>query len=132
MTAKVVAYAKKKDKWELIQEIDINRAGFNGGNGAAEIKLSPDGKFVYASNRGDANVITAFKVLKDRKLIVVDTYNVGGKGPRNFNFSPDSQSILVGNQYTDNITLFKRDVATGSLQKLESDVNIFSPVCIVF
>ncbi|MGJ1287265.1 lactonase family protein [Sphingobacterium spiritivorum] len=132
MTAKVVAYAKKKDKWELIQEIDINRAGFSGGNGAAEIKLSPDGKFVYASNRGDANVITAFKVLKDRTLIVVDTYNVGGKGPRNFNFSPDGQSILVGNQYTDNITLFKRDIATGSLQKLESDINIFSPVCIVF
>ena len=57
---------------------------------------------------------------------------MGGKGPRNFNLSPDGQSILVGNQYTDNITLFKRNIATGSLHKLESDINIFSPVCIVF
>ncbi|QQT27130.1 lactonase family protein [Sphingobacterium spiritivorum] len=132
MTAKVVAYAKKKDKWEVIQEVDINRAGFTGGNGAADIKLSPDGKFVYATNRGDANVITAYKVLKDGKLIVVDTYNVGGKGPRNFNFSPDGQSILIGNQSTDNVTLFKRNIAKGSLQKVEPDLNIFSPVCIVF
>src|SRR5690606_7077021 len=52
MTANVMVYRRQNDRLEAIQEVEMNEEGFSGKNGAADIKLSPDGKFLYASNRG--------------------------------------------------------------------------------
>ncbi|WP_270088450.1 lactonase family protein [Sphingobacterium sp. SYP-B4668] len=132
MTAKVVVYQKEADNWKQLQEITINRTGFQGKDGAADIKLSPDGHFLYASNRVDANVISAYQVKADGTLVLLDTYDVKGKGPRNFNFSPNGKLLLVANQLTDNVTVFQRDTKSGKLKDVLSTLNVFSPVCIVF
>lgn len=101
-------------------------------NGAADIHLSPDGKFLYATNRGEANDITCFKVEKNGKITKKSSYSTGGNAPRNFAISPDGKFLFIGNQKTDNITIFSRKQCNGKLKKLNQDVSIGAPVCLLF
>lgn len=82
---------------------------------AAEIRLSHDGKFVYVSNRGDANNLSVFKVEPDGDLSLIQQVSTGGRTPRNFNLSLDNRFLLVANQDSNEIRIFQRDVATGQL-----------------
>jgi len=132
LTGEVAHYQNKGGKWELQQSLSMNEDGFAGENGAAEIKLSADGKFVYATNRGDANSITVFEVLKGGALQKKVVYSTKGEGPRNFNFSPDGKYILVANQGSHNIVVFERDAKTGELRDIEKEIQVPTPVCIVF
>src|SRR5690606_21933211 len=101
--------------WVISDTVSINKDDFEGENGAAEIKLSPDGRFLYASNRGEANSIAHFAVDKDGTLNQLNVIPTGGEGPRNFNITPDGRYLLVANQNSDNITVFQRDLETGTL-----------------
>ncbi|SMG49474.1 lactonase family protein [Sphingobacterium psychroaquaticum] len=132
MSAEVVHYRKDGHKWELLTVSSINADDFKGENGAAEIKLSKDGKFLYASNRGEANSIALFSVDKGGELKRVNVYSTKGKGPRNFNLSPDEKYLLVANQYTNNIVIFPRNAATGELSDETREIRVASPVCIAF
>lgn len=132
MTAQIAHYAKDGKTWKLQDSISINDDAFDGKNGAAEIKFSPDHKFIYASNRGDANSIALFQVDKSGALKKSKVYPTNGKEPRNFNISPDGRFLLVANQSTDDITVFERDLATGELKDTEKSIAVSTPVCIVF
>lgn len=90
-------------------------------NGAAAIRISRDGRFVYVTNRGE-NSIVVFKVLKDYTLEKIQDISSAGEFPRDFNFSRDQQYLIVANQNTNNLTLFKRDPNTGKLRMLQKDV----------
>jgi 6-phosphogluconolactonase len=96
------------------------------------MKISADGKFLYATNRGDANTIATFSVEKDGELKKIANLSVKGKGPRNFNLSPDGKYLLVANQYTNNIVLFSRDAKTGLLTDTGKEIAVPAPVCIIF
>lgn len=132
LTAKVAHYEKNDERWELLDTISINDEGFTGADGAAEIKRSSDGRFIYASNRGDANTITLFAVDKSGKLTRKKVYATGGEGPRNFNISPNGHFLLVANQGTNNITVFERNQETGELKDINKPIEVSSPACIVF
>lgn len=132
MSAAIAHYVKDGKSWKFVETVSINKDGFTGQNGAAEIKFSPDYKFIYASNRGDANSIALLKVGKDGALTRSEVYDTGGRGPRNFNISPDGHYVLVANQATDNIQVFKRDPATGALTDTQKQIEVSTPVCIVF
>ena len=101
-------------------------------NRGADIHFSPDGKFLYATNRGTANDITCFVVGKEGKLTLKQQVSTGGDGPRNFAISPDGQYVLVAHQFTDNIVVFKRNATTGMLSATGKQLNIGSPVCLLF
>ena len=98
----------------------------------ADIHLSPDEKFLYATNRGTANDITCFSVAKDGQLTFKQQISTGGDGPRNFAISPDGQYVLVAHQMTDNIVIFKRDTKTGLLTKTGKQIEVGAPVCVLF
>src|SRR5690606_30408540 len=132
MTAKMADYEKNGENWILVDTISINEDGFEGEDGAAEIKRSADGKFIYASNRGDANTIALFAIDKSGRLERKKVYPTGGEGPRNFNISPDGQFLLVANQNTNNITVFERNQETGELTDIGKQIEVSTPVCIVF
>jgi 6-phosphogluconolactonase len=100
--------------------------------GAADIHLSPDERFLYATNRGNANDITCFSVGKDGKLSFKQQLSTGGNGPRNFAISPDGQYLFVGHQLTDNIVIFKRDIKTGILTNTGKYIEVGAPVCLLF
>ncbi|MEM1376626.1 MAG: lactonase family protein [Pseudomonadota bacterium] len=78
----------------------------------SEIKLSPDARFLYVSNRGD-NSLAIFKVLDDGQLERIDVVPTGGKFPRHFAITPCGKAVIVANQDSSNLTLFSRDIETG-------------------
>jgi 6-phosphogluconolactonase len=97
----------------------------------ADIHISSVGKFLYASNRGH-NSIAVFSVSEEGSLKLISTTPVEGDWPRNFTISPDENYILVANQKSDNITIFKRDQKTGLLTFTGNEVKLSKPVCLKF
>ena len=115
-----------------VSETTVVAPDFKGDIGAADIHISPDGKFLYATNRGNANDISVFKISEKGKLEFVQRTSTLGKGPRNFNIDPTGNFLLVGHQYTNDIVIFKRDQKTGMLTDTGKKIDLCSPVCLVF
>jgi len=133
MKAAVTVYAYSDGQLTAIQEISMLPPSYKGDVGAADIHISPDGKFLYASNRGEANDMAIYAINKeDGKLSYVGNQSVEGKGPRNFAISPDGKHLLVANQYTDDVIVFARDEQTGRLKNTGNRIEIGAPVCVLF
>ncbi|TAH01532.1 MAG: lactonase family protein, partial [Sphingobacteriales bacterium] len=113
-----------------IQTISSHPADYTGAKGSADIHVSPDGKFLYCSNRGESNTIAIFSISKAGKLKAVGYQSVLGKTPRNFNFDPTGNYLLVGNQNSDEIVIFKRDINTGLLTDSGQRIAVGKPVCL--
>jgi len=97
----------------------------------ADIHFSKDGKFLYGSNRGE-NTIVSFKVNQETgKLTLADRESVRGDWPRNFVIDPTDNFLLVANERSNNITVFKRNTENGSLEFLH-ETKLPSPVCLEF
>jgi 6-phosphogluconolactonase len=97
----------------------------------AEIQISSDGNFLYASIRGH-NSIAIFRVEKGgEELTLISNTNTRGETPRHFALSPDEKFLVVANQNSNNLVSFSRDEETGKLVFLAS-VDALSPVCILF
>jgi 6-phosphogluconolactonase len=115
-----------------IDETTILAKDFKGTASAADIHISPDAKFLYASNRGEANNITIFRILKNGKLVLKGQTSTLGKGPRNFAIDPTGNFLLIANQYTNDVVIFKRSKKTGLLADTGKKITMCSPVCLVF
>ena len=115
-----------------VSETSIVAKGFKGDIGSADIHLSPDGKFLYATDRGTANDISIFKIGRKGKLSWVSQTSTLGKGPRNFAIDPTGNFLLVGHQYTNEVVIFKRNKTTGTLTDSGKRIPLCSPVCLVF
>jgi 6-phosphogluconolactonase len=117
---------------KLIEDgIQTLPAGFHGENSGADIHISPDGKFLYTSNRG-ANSLAIFSILKNGKLKLIGQQDTFGKIPRFFMMNESGDFLFVANQDSDNVVVFKRNRKTGLLQATGIDLKIPSPVCIQF
>ena len=107
--------------------------GFKGKVGAADIHISPDGKFLYSTNRGDANEIEVFKINQiNGKLTFVQRTSSLGKTPRNFNIDPTGKFLLVANQNSDDIYVFSINKTTGKLTYTNQKLEIGNPSCLKF
>lgn len=116
---------------EPISKLSTLPEGFTDKNFDADVHLSSDGKFLYATNRGH-NSIAMFGVADDGSLSVLGHEPTRGGWPRNFTLSPDENFLLVANQESHNIVVFKRDPATGLLSYSGYDFTISKPVCLKF
>lgn len=97
----------------------------------ADIHISNDGKFLYASNRDSSNTIVIYKIdPQTGKLSVVGYQSTLGKTPRNFSFDPSGNYLLVANQNSDDIVIFKVNHQTGLLTNTEKRIDVGNPVCI--
>lgn len=104
---------------------------YSGPAGSADIHVSPDGKFLYASNRANSNTIAIFSIGRDNgKLKLVGHQSTLGLTPRNFNFDPTGKFLLVGNQNSDEIVIFKRNIKKGLLTDTGHRISVGKPVCI--
>ncbi|MDB4223208.1 lactonase family protein [Granulosicoccus sp.] len=92
----------------------------------SEIKLSPDARFLYVSNRGD-NSLAIFKVLDDGQLERIGLVPTGGKFPRHFSITPCGKAVLIANQDTSTINLFHRDIESGLVSATGYEYEIPSP-----
>jgi 6-phosphogluconolactonase len=126
-------YNADMKQFTAINTVSTLPANFKGDNTAAEIAMHPNGKFVYASNRGDDS-IAVFSVTDPKKglLKLEEHVKSGGKTPRQFEIDPSGHWLLVGNQESNNITIFSIDPSTGKLKNESTVTGVVKPACIKF
>jgi len=105
--------------------------GFSGHSAAAEIALHPSGKFLYASNRGPDS-IAVFSIAAEGTLSHVEFAPVSGKTPRNFAIDPTGSWLLVGDQESDKVVVFRINRKTGRLTPTGQILQISYPACVTF
>jgi len=113
-----------------VQTLNMLPDTFKSFSKAADVHFTPDGKFIYASNRG-FNSLAIYKVVED-KIEFIGWETEGINWPRNFAIDPSGNYILIANQKGNNITVYQRNIQTGLLTKLNHEISIESPVCIRF
>ena len=126
LSGTVTAFRYKKG--ELIR-IGVVDADPYDGRGSADIHISPDGKFLYASNRLVNDGISVFSIKKDGSLEFV-TNQATRIHPRNFNISPDGRFLLCACRDSDMIQVFTRDSKTGLLTDTGRNIAVLHPVCV--
>ena len=130
MSGTVSAFKYENGDLKFIQRLPAHPENYKGEIGSADIHLSPDGKFLYASNRGDENTITIFSVDQATGKLALKGYqSTIGKTPRNFMIDPTGNFLLAANQDSDNIIIFKRDKQTGLLKQTD-EIKVPKPVCL--
>jgi 6-phosphogluconolactonase len=132
LKAAVMVFGYNKGRLKSRQTASMTNVDFKGAVSGADIHVSPDGKFLYASNRGDANEIAIFSIGKKGEIKLLGTQSTLGKTPRNFAIDPSGNFLLVGNQNTDEIVIFKRNKQNGLLTAIEKRIAISKPVCLQF
>lgn len=130
-TVAVYHYAADASELTLLQTVSTLPDTFQGDNTCADIHLTQDGRFLYASNRGHDS-IAAYRVAEDGRLTLVAITPSGGKTPRNFAISPDGHYLLAANQESDAIAVFRIDGETGQLTATGQVFESIRPVCVTF
>ena len=128
----VALYSKENQTFEVVQYISTLPKEYEGENTCGAIHISPNGNYVYASNRGHDS-LAIFKI--DRisgKLELVGHSSSYGECPRDFEIEPTGNFLFAANQNSDSIVTFKIDSASGKLEALKKSVKVPSPVCIKF
>ncbi len=112
-----------------IQSIGTLPADYKGFNACADIHLTPDGRFLYGSNRGHNSIVIYSVDGKSGQLTLVGNEPTRGDFPRNFMITPDGHWLYVANQNSGNIVHFKIDSATGKLN-FSGETLTPTPVCL--
>ena len=126
INSKVYAFKYKKGRLSQIQAVSMVPEGFAGPGHGADIHVSADGKFLYASTRSTLNEIAVFSIDKKTGMLsLVAKQPSFGKSSRTFDIDPSGNWLLSTSQVTNEIIVFKRDQETGKLtptgQKLQID-----------
>lgn len=132
LDGRITVFDYNNGNLRLVQEASVVQKKFKGETSAADIHISPDGRFLYATNRGTANDITCFEIRKNGKLKWKSNTNTLGKGPRNFTIDPSGNLLLVAHQYSNDVVIFKINKQTGALTATDKKIELCSPVCLVF
>ena len=128
----VFAYDRTGGKLKEIQTISTLPKDFSGTNNSAELEVHPNGRFLYASNRGHDSIAVFAIDPTANTLTLVEHVSAQGKIPRNFAIDPTGAYLLAANQNTNNIVVFRIDQKTGRLTPTGGEVKTPSPVCILF
>jgi 6-phosphogluconolactonase len=134
LTGSISVYNFNNGNVIFLQRVLTHPNNYEGAPGTADIHVSPNGQYIYVSNRGDENNIAKFPILSNGKLEEkqMKLFSTLGKRPRNFNISPDGNWLLAANQDTDNIAVFKINKQTGDLTDTGNTIHVSMPVCVLF
>src|ERR1041384_622894 len=127
----VTAFRRSPEKGSLqeLQTITTLPKGFTGSNTGADIHLSPDGRFVYCSNRGHDSLAIFKCDPRKGALLPMGHEPTQGKTPRNFAIDPAGEFLLAANQNSDSIVVFRKNEETGLLNPMARTINVPAPVC---
>ena len=132
MGAGIVGFDYKDGKLETKQTISMLSPEFKGNVEAADIHVSPDGKFLYASNRADANDIVIYSIAKNGILTYAGRQSSLINTPRNFAIDPSGNFLLVANLGSNDIIIFKRDKKSGLISPTGQRILVDKPSCLKF
>jgi 6-phosphogluconolactonase len=133
LNSTVTSFARDRRNGSLqeLQTLSTLPAGFTVANTGADIHVSPDGRFLYCSNRGHDS-IALFMIDSRGGLTAIGHQSTEGSTPRNFAIDPTGAFLLAANQKSDNIVVFKLDPQTGRLSPTGQKAQVPSPVCLKF
>jgi len=115
------------------QTISTLPSGVTAAAHAADIHMTPDGKYLYASNRGTNNNIAMYSINQGTgELSLLGHQAALGNNPRGFAIDPSGKFLLVGSQDNNKVITFKIDPATGLLSTTGIQTSVTSPVCLKF
>jgi len=133
MASNIIVFDYDNGKFKQKQAITLLPDGFTGKTGAAAIHISPDGRFLYASNRLETNEIICYAINQETgELTFVSRQPTFGKNPRDFAIDPSGNYLVVANQGSDSMFVFKIDQTTGKLRQTGIKIDIGNPVCLKF
>lgn len=130
LTGTVSVYKYTKGKLKQIQRL-VAHADTATVYSGSDVHISPDGKFLYASNRANENTLAIFSIEKNGKLKLVGRHSTMGNHPRVFALSANGKFVLVANQVTGNVVVFKRDSTTGLLTYTGFEVKVENASCVI-
>jgi len=114
---------------ETRQTISTLPADFTGTSYCADLKITPDGQFLYGTNRGHDS-IAIYRIEKDGVLSLVKIEPSLGKGPQNLLITPDGGWLICANMVGSNVVVFQIDSKTGQIKAQGDPIEMPSPSCI--
>ncbi len=120
-----------KGALKVLHTVSALPAGFKGESSAAAVRIAPDGRFVYTSNRGHDSIAVFTLQKPDEPHLIANTPS-GGNNPRDFNIDLTGKWLLAANQDSNNILVFPRDPQTGLLKDSTQTIETSKPVCLRF
>jgi 6-phosphogluconolactonase len=133
MGSAVTVFDYDNGKLKEKQTITLLSDGFKGKTAGAAIHLSPDGKFLYASNRLETNEISVYAINQQTgELTFVQRETSYGKNPRDFAIDPNGNFLVLANQDSDSIFVYKIDKNTGKIGRISTAIEVGNPVCLKF
>ena len=133
LTSTVTAFAWDAGALKAIGTVPALPQGYQGPKSGAEIQVHPNGKFLYASNRGEANDIAIFNIdVQTGRLTPAGHVPSGGRTPRSFSVDPSGQYLFVANQDSNNVVVFHIDPINGQLTSTGKSLAISAPVAVQF
>ncbi len=128
----VVSLAYDGHAFATVQTLSTLPAGFSGASKAAAVKVSADGRFLFASNRGHDSIATFAVDAATGRLERTAISPLTGRFPRDFEFAPGGRIALVGHKLSNEVAAYAFDAATGRLSPLPGVCEAHRPLCIKF
>ncbi len=132
LSGKVTVFQYNNGILKDIQYIASDTTPGTDKKGSADIHLTPDGKFLYASNRLKADGIAIFKVNQTNGKLTKIGYQYTGIHPRNFIITPNGKLLLVACKNSNVIQIFKINSKSGLLEDTGKKIELDKPVCLKF
>ncbi len=131
-TITAFSYDEQQGQLTMIQTVPTLPSEYDGENACADIHISPDGRFLYGSNRGHDSIVVYAIDPSNGSLSFVEHTSTMGQHPRGFTITPDGRFVIVANRDTNDIVTFRRDDETGKLTPTGHVLQLSKPVCIKF
>jgi 6-phosphogluconolactonase len=131
-TVDVLEWSKANGSLTLVTRIALLPAGYTGDTHGCDTVISKDGKSVYFANRGNNSIYLFHADEKSGALTPGGRFDCGGKTPRNFVLDPTERWMLVANQDSNQISVFRRNAESGELAKEGKSFAAVAPMCILF
>jgi 6-phosphogluconolactonase len=134
LNSTVTAFAFDAEKGALreIHSVPTLPGDFKGTSTTAEVQVTPDGKFLYGSNRGHDSLAVFAVDAETGKLSPAGFHSTQGKTPRNFGIDPSGRWLLAANQGSGSVAVFRIDAKTGKLDPAGTPIQVPKPVCVKF
>ena len=129
LSGNVIVFQYDNGNLSTVQSIEADTLH---ASGSADIHITPDGRFLYASNRHQGDGLAIFSIDQKSGQLTKIGYQNTGKVPRNFVITPDGGFLLCACQDSNVLQVFAIDKKSGQLKNIQKDINVRKPVCIKF
>ncbi len=131
-TMTAFAYDAETGALTELQTLSTLPPGFTEHTSCAEVQITPDGRFLYGSNRGHDSLVIYAIDPRTGLMTLVGHESTRGHIPRNFEVGPTGTFLIAANQDTDNLVPFRLDPETGLLTATGQSIEAPTPICVRF